>query len=559
MSGYVQIRAPTHLQLLRLGIWKTAASRTMQLEISVAAVPVPPPQPPWRARRAALGQVGVQGAGRDQAGTVAPNERLRSGQGAHALTAVHDGCPATHPVLPIHWLAQEQQGRAFRLSTRPYIAVLLPKVVPSRATPSTIPPAHEETMSESSLFTSESVSDGHPDKVADQISDAILDAFFRAQPDESRLQLRVACETLVKTGMVILAGEYRLDCKAVQPCLEQVARDVLRDIGYVASPQAAFDVGFDADTCVVLNALGPQSNDIAKGVDETTKRKQGAGDQGLMFGYACNDNEDFMPAPIHLAHRLMRRQQEVRKNDLAWLLGPDAKTQVTFHYEDNVPVGVHEIVLSSQHTPISSGHKGGSVTEKMVHEAVREEIIYPCLQAAGYKTDAHILINPAGPFEIGGPVADCGLTGRKIIVDTYGGMARHGGGAFSGKDPSKVDRSASYMARYMAKNLVAAGLATRCEIQISYAIGKAKPRSIRVDTFGTGKISDQLLEKLLRDHFDLSPKQLTETLQLQQPFYQQTATFGHFGRKNSAAGFTWERTDQAEALRQAAEWLRKDS
>ncbi len=381
------------------------------------------------------------------------------------------------------------------------------------------------------IFTSESVSEGHPDKVADQISDAVVDALLAEDP-----RSRVACETLVKTGMVILAGEITTNAWVDT---EELVRRVVNDIGYNHC-----DVGFDANTCAVISAIGKQSTDIAMGVDETSDHEQGAGDQGLMFGYACNETDVLMPAPITYAHRLVERQAEVRKaGTLPWLR-PDAKSQLSFRYENHKPVGIEAVVLSTQHNP--------DISMKALKEAVMDEIIKPVLPAewlAQCPADK-IHINPTGRFVIGGPVGDCGLTGRKIIVDTYGGMARHGGGAFSGKDPSKVDRSAAYASRYVAKNIVAAGLAERCEIQVSYAIGVAEPTSISVDTFGTGKLEDAKLVQLVREHFDLRPKGLITMLDLLRPIYLRTASYGHFGRNEES--FTWERTDKADALRDAA-------
>ncbi len=381
------------------------------------------------------------------------------------------------------------------------------------------------------IFTSESVSEGHPDKVADQISDAIVDALLAEDPHS-----RVACETMVKTGMVILAGEITTNAWVDT---EELVRKIVDDIGYNHC-----DVGFDANTCAVISAIGKQSSDIAMGVDETADHEQGAGDQGLMFGYACNETDVLMPAPITYAHRLVKRQSEVRKaGTLPWLR-PDAKSQLSFHYEDHKPVGIDAVVLSTQHDP--------DISEKDLHEAVMEEIIKPVLPAKWLEQcpQDKIHINPTGRFVIGGPVGDCGVTGRKIIVDTYGGMARHGGGAFSGKDPSKVDRSAAYASRYVAKNIVAAGLAERCEIQVSYAIGVAEPTSISVDTFGTGKLEDEKLVELIREHFDLRPKGLITMLDLLRPIYLQTASYGHFGRDEES--FTWERTDKADILKDAA-------
>ncbi|MEN9848988.1 MAG: hypothetical protein RL368_1728 [Pseudomonadota bacterium] len=384
-------------------------------------------------------------------------------------------------------------------------------------------------MSEISLFTSESVSEGHPDKVADQISDAILDAFLVQD-----LNARVACETLIKTGMVVVAGEIT---SSGSIDVESVVRETVKKIGYNSS-----DMGFDYASCAVLSAIGKQSVDIAVGVNETEDHEQGAGDQGLMFGYATNETDVLMPAPITYAHRLVRRQAEVRKDGMLPWLRPDAKSQVTFRYEDGKPVGIDAVVLSTQHSP--------EVDNKTLHEGVMEVIINHVLPSAWIDKNTRIYINPTGRFVIGGPVGDCGLTGRKIIVDTYGGMARHGGGAFSGKDPSKVDRSAAYACRYVAKNIVAAGLAQRCEIQVSYAIGVAEPTSIRVETFGTGAISETRLTQLVREHFDLRPRGLIKMLDLKRPIYEPTAAYGHFGRED--LDLTWERTDKAEALRIAA-------
>jgi S-adenosylmethionine synthetase len=379
------------------------------------------------------------------------------------------------------------------------------------------------------LFTSESVSEGHPDKVADQVSDAILDALFEQDP-----HARVACETLVKTGMVLIAGEITTHANID---METVIRNTVKQIGYNSS-----DMGFDWETCAVLNALGKQSPDIAMGVDADEKKQQGAGDQGLMFGYASNETDVFMPAPITYAHRLVKRQAEVRKHGTLPWLRPDAKSQVTFRYHGNKPVGVDAVVLSTQHSP--------EVSNEAILEGVMEEIIKPVLPDEWLDKNTTYHINPTGRFVIGGPMGDCGLTGRKIIVDTYGGMARHGGGAFSGKDPSKVDRSAAYACRYVAKNIVAAGLADRCEIQVSYAIGVAEPTSISIETFGTGKVSDERIVELVRAHFDLRPRGLIEMLDLLRPIYSSTAAYGHFGREE--AEFTWERTDKAELLRDEA-------
>jgi S-adenosylmethionine synthetase len=384
-------------------------------------------------------------------------------------------------------------------------------------------------MSDTFLFTSESVSEGHPDKMCDQISDAILDAIL--EQDKSA---RVACETLIKTGMVVVAGEITT---SAQIEFEKLIRKTVLEIGYSDS-----SMGFDGTTCAVLNALGKQSPDIAQGVDRASEEEQGAGDQGLMFGYACNETDVLMPAPITFAHRLVRRQAEVRKNGTLPFLLPDAKSQVTFVYEDDVPTAIDAVVLSSQHR--------GEVDMADLREGVMEEIIKPIIPDEWVNKDTQYHINPTGRFEIGGPMGDCGLTGRKIIVDTYGGSARHGGGAFSGKDPSKVDRSAAYACRYVAKNIVAAGLADRCEIQVSYAIGVAEPTSISVHTFGTGKISEQRLTDLVRENFDLRPYGILKMLNLIQPIYRQTAAYGHFGRED--IDLSWERTDKAEALRGAA-------
>jgi len=376
------------------------------------------------------------------------------------------------------------------------------------------------------LFTSESVSEGHPDKMSDQISDAILDALLAEDPNA-----RVACETMVKTGMVILAGEIT---SSAQIDYEQITRDVILDIGYDSS-----EVGFDGASCAVINALGKQSPDIAMGVDESADHEQGAGDQGLMFGYASNETDVLMPAPITYSHLLVKRQAEVRKSGQLKFLRPDAKSQVTFRYDNaGIVQGVDAVVLSTQHDP--------DISLKDLQEAVMEEIIKPVLPANWLSADTKYFINPTGNFVIGGPVGDCGLTGRKIIVDTYGGMARHGGGAFSGKDPSKVDRSAAYAGRYVAKNIVAAGLADRCEIQVSYAIGVAEPTSISINTFGTGKISDEKIEALVKEHFDLRPKGLIDMLDLKRPIFLPTASYGHFGRLEDS--FTWERTDRADRL-----------
>jgi S-adenosylmethionine synthetase len=383
-------------------------------------------------------------------------------------------------------------------------------------------------MSEYSVFTSESVSEGHPDKMADQISDAILDAILTDDKDA-----RVAVETLVKTGMVVVAGEVTT---STYVDLEDVVRNVVLDIGYDSS-----DVGFDGASCAVLNAIGKQSHDIAMGVDEGDDKEQGAGDQGLMFGYATNETDVLMPAPIYYAHRMVERQAELRKSGTLPWLRPDAKSQVTLRYENGKPVAIDAVVLSTQHDP--------DISQKDIHEAIMEMLVKEVLPAQWLHADTLYHINPTGQFIIGGPVGDCGLTGRKIIVDTYGGMARHGGGAFSGKDPSKVDRSAAYAGRYVAKNIVAAGLAERCEIQISYAIGVAEPTSIAIETFGTGKIPDTQIVQLVREHFELRPKGLVAMLDLKRPIYRKTAAYGHFGREDS--DFTWESTDKADLLRSA--------
>jgi len=380
-------------------------------------------------------------------------------------------------------------------------------------------------MSDSFLFTSESVSEGHPDKIADQISDAVLDAIIGLDP-----AARVACETMVKTGMAIVAGEVTTSAWVD---LEEVVRGTIIDIGYTDSA-----MGFDGHSCAVLNAIGKQSPDIAQGVDREAAEKQGAGDQGLMFGYATNETDVLMPAPITFSHRLVQKQAQVRKDGTLPFLRPDAKSQVTFVYEDNKPVAIDAVVLSSQHH--------ADVSMEHLQEGIMEEIIKPTLPAEWISKNTKYHINPTGRFEIGGPMGDCGLTGRKIIVDTYGGSARHGGGAFSGKDPSKVDRSAAYACRYVAKNVVAAGLADRCEIQVSYAIGVAEPTSISVETFGTGKISNAKLTDLIREHFDLTPYGILQMLDLLRPIYRQTAAYGHFGRED--IDLSWEKTDKAEAL-----------
>ncbi|ACY50629.1 MULTISPECIES: methionine adenosyltransferase [Vibrio] len=377
------------------------------------------------------------------------------------------------------------------------------------------------------LFTSESVSEGHPDKIADQISDAVLDAILEQDP-----KARVACETYVKTGMVMVGGEITTSAWVD---IEELTRETVREIGYVHS-----DMGFDADSCAVLNTIGKQSPDINQGVDKADPKEQGAGDQGIMFGYACNETEVLMPAPITYSHRLVQKQAEVRKNGTLPWLRPDAKSQVTFQYDQGNIVGIDAVVLSTQHCD--------SISTSDLREAVMEEIIKPVLPSEWINKETNFFINPTGRFVIGGPMGDCGLTGRKIIVDTYGGAARHGGGAFSGKDPSKVDRSAAYAARYVAKNIVAAGMADRCEIQLSYAIGVADPTSIMVETFGTEKVSHDIIIEAVRQFFDLRPYGLQEMLNLLQPIYKKTAAYGHFGREE----FPWEATDKAALLRDFA-------
>ncbi len=385
-------------------------------------------------------------------------------------------------------------------------------------------------MADNYLFTSESVSEGHPDKVADQISDAVVDAIFAEDKTA-----RIACETMVNTGMVVLSGEITT---STYVDMQEIARQTIKEIGYDHS-----DMGFDWESCAVLVSIDKQSPDIAQGVNEGEglDLNQGAGDQGLMFGYACNETDVLMPFPITYSHLLVKKQAEVRKNGLLPWLRPDAKSQVTVVYEDGKPASIDTVVLSTQHNP--------EIEHKDLEEAVIQEIIKPVLPENMITSKTRYLVNPTGRFVIGGPVGDCGLTGRKIIVDTYGGMARHGGGAFSGKDPSKVDRSAAYAARYVAKNVVAAGLADRCELQLSYAIGVAEPTSISVETFGTGKIDEAKLVELIREHFDLRPKGIINMLDLLRPIYRQTAAYGHFGR--SDIDLPWERTDKADALRNA--------
>ena len=377
------------------------------------------------------------------------------------------------------------------------------------------------------LFTSESVSEGHPDKIADQISDAVLDAILEQDP-----KARVACETYVKTGMVMVGGEITTSAWVD---IEELTRETVREIGYTSS-----DMGFDANSCAVLSAIGKQSPDINQGVDREDPRELGAGDQGIMFGYATNETDVLMPAPVTYAHRLVERQAKVRKNGALPWLRPDAKSQVTFAYDQGKIVGIDAVVLSTQHSE--------SIELPVLQEAVMEEIIKPVLPAEWLNKDTKYFINPTGRFVIGGPMGDCGLTGRKIIVDTYGGAARHGGGAFSGKDPSKVDRSAAYAARYVAKNIIAAGMADRCEIQLSYAIGVADPTSIMIETFGTEKVSHDIIVEAVRQHFDLRPYGLIEMLDLLKPMYKKTAAYGHFGREE----FPWEKTDKADILRDFA-------
>ena len=387
-------------------------------------------------------------------------------------------------------------------------------------------------MSSYALFTSESVSEGHPDKVSDQVSDAILDLYLAKDPNA-----RVAVETLVKTGMAVVAGEVTSSATVTPGEIEGTVRKVICDIGYDSS-----DVCFDGNTCAVINAIGLQSADIAMGTHEADEANQGAGDQGLMFGYAANETDTLMPAPIYYSHRLVEKQAELRRSGTADFLRPDAKSQISVRYEDGKPVAVDAVVLSTQHSP--------DIEQEALRAFVKREIIEAVLPSEWLSDDTKYHINPTGQFIIGGPMGDCGLTGRKIIVDTYGGMARHGGGAFSGKDPSKVDRSAAYAGRYVAKNIVAAGLARRCEIQVSYAIGVAEPTSISIDTFGTATVAESTIIDLVRTHFDLRPKGLINMLDLKRPIYRPTAAYGHFGREQ--ADFTWERTDKADALRAAA-------
>ena len=384
-------------------------------------------------------------------------------------------------------------------------------------------------MSKRYLFTSESVSEGHPDKMCDQVSDAILDAYLAEDP-----KARVAAETFTTTGLVLVGGEVKSSARIE---IEDIVRDVVKEIGYDSS-----DKGFDFKTCSVAVTLGKQSADINQGVDRQRPEEQGAGDQGLMFGYACNETEVLMPAPIHFAHRLVRRQAEVRKNGTLPWLRPDAKSQISFRYENNRAVAADAVVLSTQHAP--------EIEQKTLVEAVMEEIIKPVLGQEWLHKDTRFHINPTGRFVTGGPMGDCGLTGRKIIVDTYGGRGAHGGGAFSGKDPTKVDRTASYMARYVAKNIVAAGLATECEVQLAYAIGLGTPISVLVNTCGTGQVEDSRLAEIVEDLFDLRPKPMIDYLKLRRPIFERTARHGHFGR--AEPGFTWERTDRVDELREAA-------
>ena len=383
-------------------------------------------------------------------------------------------------------------------------------------------------MSKEYLFTSESVSEGHPDKVADQISDAILDAILADDPPA-----RVACETLVSTGLVVISGEITTKAHINY---REIAQEAVRRIGYDNS-----EIGFDYKSCAILTAINRQSPDIAQGVNEGQgiDLDQGAGDQGLMFGYACNETPALMPLPIHYAHRIMQRQAEVRRDGRLPWLRPDAKSQLTVRYLDGKPVSIDTIVVSTQHDP--------DVSHTQISEAIIEEVIKPVLPQHLLTTNTRYLVNPTGRFVVGGPHGDCGLTGRKIIVDTYGGAARHGGGAFSGKDPSKVDRSAAYAARYVAKNIVAAGLADRCEVQVAYAIGVARPVSLMVNTFGTGRVSDEVIVELIGKHFDLRPKGIIQSLDLLRPIYRKTAAYGHFGRDEPE--FTWEAIDKAAALR----------
>ncbi|CAL7959226.1 methionine adenosyltransferase [Alphaproteobacteria bacterium] len=384
-------------------------------------------------------------------------------------------------------------------------------------------------MNKCQFFTSESVSEGHPDKIADQISDAILDAIIAQD-----IHCRVACETLVKTGMVFVAGEITTNAWAD---IDKIARDTIRDIGYISS-----DIGFDADSCAVITAIGKQSEDIALGINSTNKNDIGAGDQGIIFGYATNETDVLMPAPIVYAHKIMQKQAELRKNGTLPWLRPDAKSQVTFQYVNGAPVNIEIVVVSTQHHP--------NISHANLVEAVIEEIIKPVLPTKLVTKQTKYIVNPAGRFTIGGPLGDCGLTGRKLMVDTYGGIGRHGGGCFSGKDPTKVDRSAAYICRYIAKNIVAAGIADKCEIQVAYAIGIAEPVAINIETFGTEKIEKKRIIQLIQNNFDLRPSSIIRMLHLGRPIYKSTAVYGHFGRKDQ--NFTWENTDMAEMLRAEA-------
>jgi S-adenosylmethionine synthetase len=378
------------------------------------------------------------------------------------------------------------------------------------------------------FFTSESVSEGHPDKMCDQISDAVLDALLKQDPHS-----RVACETLTKTGMVVVAGEITTNALVTYP---DVVRETVRKIGYTSS-----EMGFDAETCAVLIAIDRQSPDIARGVDSSADKEQGAGDQGMMFGFACDETPELMPLPIDMAHRLVQHLARVRKDGRFPFLWPDAKSQVTVQYRDGKPVRVDSVVISTQHAP--------DVPHETLQEVVIEEVVKKVIPAEYLDRNTKYHVNPTGRFVVGGPKGDCGLTGRKIIVDTYGGYSRHGGGAFSGKDPSKVDRSAAYMSRYVAKNVVAAGLARKCEVQVAYAIGVSRPLSVLVDTFGTGLIPDEKIAELVQKHFDFRPAAITETLDLKRPIYEPTASYGHFGRKPENGLFPWEKTDLQDKIR----------
>ncbi len=378
------------------------------------------------------------------------------------------------------------------------------------------------------IFTSESVTEGHPDKMADQISDSVLDAMLSQDPKS-----RVACETLITTGLVVVSGEITSKSVVNVP---EVVRQTVTNIGYTQS-----DMGFDAATCSVMVTLDKQSGDIAQGVDSDENKAQGAGDQGLMFGYACDENDELMPSPIMYAHKLAKKLSEVRKNGTLPFLRPDGKSQVTFKYENRKPVAIEAVVISSQHSD--------EVDNKTIHEGIREEVINPSIDKGLLTKDTKVYINPTGRFVVGGPMGDAGLTGRKIIIDTYGGWARHGGGAFSGKDPSKVDRSAAYMARYVAKNIVASGLASECEVQLAYAIGVPEPVSVMIDTFGTGQESEERISSAVREVFDLSPQGIISTLDLLKPIYTNTAAYGHFGRNDES--FSWEKTDKVDVLKKS--------